>query len=98
MTNRTPPHLEIRLERALSDVKQLARDRGLDQAFAMELFGLEHEVQAALDAHARGLAEHATEAVRALALQLAGTPAKPSAAAAKPVIGRAGRGAPPRDV
>ncbi len=82
MTNRTPDHLEARLARALADIETLARDRGLEQAFAMELFGLEHQVQAALDAHARGLAEHASEAIRQLALQLLRTPAKPTGAGA----------------
>lgn len=82
MTNRTPDHLEARLARALADIETLARDRGLEQAFAMELFGLEHQVQAALDAHARGLAEHASEAIRQLALQLLRTPAKPAGVAA----------------
>lgn len=80
MTNRTPHHLEARLERALADLKQLARDRGLEQAYAMELFGLDHQVQAALDAHARGLAEHATEAVRRMACQLLETPPKSASA------------------
>lgn len=77
MTNRTPHHLEARIRRALADVKQLACDRGLNDAYALELFGLEHQVQAALDAHARGLAEHATESIRRMAHLLLETPEKP---------------------
>ncbi|HKI57717.1 MAG TPA: hypothetical protein VKA00_00690 [Trueperaceae bacterium] len=76
MTNRTPHHLEARLQRALADIKRLARDRGLEEAYASELFGLEHQVQEAVDAHARGLAEYAVEAVRRLAQRLLGVAAE----------------------
>lgn len=76
MSNRTPYHIEARMQRALEDLKQLARDRGLEQAYAMELFGVEHDVQAALESHARGLAEHATNAIRRTAQQLLRTPEK----------------------
>lgn len=81
------------MERALADLKRLARDRGLEKAYAMELFGLEHEVQAALDAQARGLAEHATEAIRRLAHQLLRTPPKPALSGPAARTARAGEDA-----
>jgi len=64
------------MQRALEDLKRLARDRDLEQAYASELFGLEHQVQAAVDAHARGLAEHAAEAVRRMTHEVLHAPSR----------------------
>jgi hypothetical protein len=60
----------------LNDLQKLARDRGLEQAFAMELFTVEHVVQGALGSRLRGLVEHALEEVRLLALALMRAPPK----------------------
>ncbi|MEJ2078448.1 MAG: hypothetical protein P8Z74_10630 [Acidobacteriota bacterium] len=82
MSNRTPHHLEVRMARAMADVRRLARARGLERTYAAELFGLEHVVQTAIEAQSRGMAEHAIEAIRLFAHQLLPSTAEQPAAAA----------------
>lgn len=43
-----PFHLEAQLRNTLQDVRVLASQKGLEQAFAMELFSVGHAVQDAL--------------------------------------------------
>lgn len=81
-------HLEARLNSALLGLQKLARIRGLEDVYAMELFSIQLTVQEALDSQARGLVEHAREAVRMLEAQVRETPAKPAPGRRTPETGR----------
>lgn len=55
-------------------MRQVARDRGLEDAFLGELAGLDRSVKQALEADSREMVEAALGAVRAFAPQLVSTP------------------------
>lgn len=85
-----PPasHLETRLRNALLGLLKLARIRGLEDVYAMELFSIQRTVQEALESRSRGLVEHALEEVRLLEAQVRETPGKPVPGQGAPKIGR----------
>jgi len=58
-----PFHLEAQLRNTLQDVRVLASEKGLEQAFAMELFSVGHAVQDALQSRS---AEAGRKALRHL--------------------------------
>lgn len=80
-------HLEARLNSALLGLEKLARVRGLEDVYAMELFSIRLTVQEALDSRARGLVEHALEEVRVLEARVRETPAKSASEGASGGIG-----------
>lgn len=65
-----PRHVELRLRSTLADLHGLAEDRGMDRAFAMELFFADRNVQDALAGRAAGGAEGAFEELKALARRI----------------------------
>lgn len=97
---RAPAHLENHLKDTWGEVERLARMRGLERAFAMELFTVGRDVERALRTRLRGDVQRAEQGVRALRKSLREAPSKsqreaPSksvrAADTPPPVGRASR-------
>lgn len=93
----TPPHIETRLKSSLADLQDLARRRGLADAFAMELHAVTEAVREALASGERDRASAAGREVAALKVRLQRAPAKrkdPGGARREdrsgPVMGRGG--------
>lgn len=78
MATTVPQHLEARLRDAHAKLQETARLRGLEEAFAMDLFSVSVTVDEALASGSRGLVEHALKDVRLLERHLQSVPAKPS--------------------
>ena len=88
MITTAPHHLENRLRDAHAKLQDIATLRGLEHAFAMELFSLSLTVEEALESGSRGLLKHALEDVQRLEDHLRSTPAKASPVPASVKIGR----------
>ena len=88
MTNAAPHHPQARLRHAHAKLQNVARTRGLERVFAMELFSVSLTVEEALTSGTRGLVEHALEEVRLAERHLQDTPAKPAPRAGSVKIGR----------
>ena len=76
MRGRVPFYLSAQLKTGLQDIRELAMQKGLEQAFQIELFALERDVSEALAQDDLEAANRAQRSLRALDSQLRATPDK----------------------
>ena len=76
MNNAIPVTTHTKLRNALGDVEDLATAKGLEQAFAMELFSLRQSVEEAIHGSDAELARKALRDARMLWGVLRGTPGR----------------------
>lgn len=88
MVANAPHHLETRLRDAHARLQDIATVRGLEHAFALELFSLSLTVDEALASGSRGLVEHALEDIRLMERHLQSFPAKANSILGTARIGR----------